>query len=156
MDPRIKKTILIAFTAGAGVAVVIAALAVGGYWYLSRPKLPKPWDTTAIVASGAPGFSLTDDGKKIRFSYSLQNKTDSDYKIASAAEIKVVVRYDDNSLSQPMPTEVASLEFPFFIPAKQAATIALAITFGGIPQRNASENDEEYHEALRAFLGDEL
>jgi hypothetical protein len=27
MDPRIKKTILIAFSAGAGVAVVIAALA---------------------------------------------------------------------------------------------------------------------------------
>jgi hypothetical protein len=32
MDPRIKKTILIAFAAGAGVAVVIAALAGGAYW----------------------------------------------------------------------------------------------------------------------------
>lgn len=31
MDPRIKTTILIAFSAGAGVAVVIAALPGGAY-----------------------------------------------------------------------------------------------------------------------------
>jgi hypothetical protein len=156
MDAKIKKILLIAFSAGAGVAVVITALAAGGYWYLLRPKPPKPWDTTAVVATGAPGFSLTNDGKRIRFSYSLQNKTGSDYQIASAAEIKVVVIYDDKSLSQPMPTEVASVEFPVFIPARQAATIAVAITFGGIPQRKQSETDEEYHEALRAFLLNEL
>jgi hypothetical protein len=156
MDPRTKKTLLIAFSAGAGVAVVIAALVAAAYWSWSRPRPPKPWNTTAIVATGAPGFSLTDDGKKIRFSYSLENKTDSDYKIASAAEIKVLVKYDDKSLSQPMPTEVASVEFPVFIPARQAATIALAITFGGFPQRKETETDEEYHEALRAFLLNEL
>lgn len=38
MDPRIKKTLLIAFSAGAGVAVVIAALAGRAYCYLSGPK----------------------------------------------------------------------------------------------------------------------
>ena len=153
MDSRIKKTLLIAFAAGAGVAVVIAALAGGAYWYLSRPK---PWDTTALVADGPPGINLADDGKKIRFKYSLENKTDSDYRISSGTEIKIVVKYNDNSLSQPMPTEVASVEFPVFVPTKQAAVVALDISFAAIPPRKESETDEQYNEVLRAYYIDRM
>jgi hypothetical protein len=156
MDPRIKKTILIAFAAGAGVAVVIAALAVGGYWYLSRPKPPKPWDTRAIVADGVPGFRPSEDGKKIRFMYSLENATGSDYRIDSGSGIKSVARDDDNTLSQPMPAEVVSVEFPIFVPTKQKSTFVIAINFANVPQRKDSETDDEYHEILRAYCLDQM
>jgi hypothetical protein len=68
-------------------------------WFLSRPRPAKRRDTTAIVADGTPGFAPTDDGKKIRFKYSLEYKTDSDHQIASGAEIKLVVY--EISLSKP-------------------------------------------------------
>lgn len=156
MDPRIKKTILIAFSAGAGVAVVIAALAAGGYWYLSRPKPPKPWDTTAIVVDGTPGFGPTEDKKKIQFTYSIKNSTDNDYRIASDAEIKLVRRGINDTLSQPLTTEVVSIEFPIFIPSKQKAAVSIDINFANIPQRKDSETDEHYHEVLRAYCLEQM
>jgi hypothetical protein len=152
MDPRIKKTILIAFSTGAGIAVVIAALGGGTYWYLSGPKPPKPWNTTAIVADGTPGFASTPDGQKIRFTYSLDNTTISDYRLESSAKIKLVSRENDGTLSQPIPLELlVSIEFPVFIPAKQKGTLPLVIHFVSIPQRKESETDEQYHETLRAY-----
>ena len=35
---------------GAGFALALVFLAGGWFWYSSRPKPPKPWDTKAIQA----------------------------------------------------------------------------------------------------------
>jgi len=157
MDPRIKKTILIAFSAGAGFAVVIAVLAAGGYWYLSRPKPPKPWDTTAIVADGTPTFDVAEDGKKVVLTYSLENNTPFDYRATSSDELNLLRRFArDNALSQPVKAETASIGFPIFIPAKQKAEMSVTINFTETPKQKPSDTPEQFHEALRAYVLDQM
>jgi hypothetical protein len=153
MDPRIKKTLLVAFAAGVGFAVAIAALAGGTYWYLSRPKPPKPWNTTAIVASGTPSFEVIENGEKVRLTFSLENNTPYDYRVTSGEDIKLLRSFSrDNTLSQPVAPETASITFPIFIPAKQKAEVAVAINFIEIPKQKTTETADQYHETLRAYV----
>jgi len=157
MDASIKKALLIAFSVGAGVAVVIAALTAGGYWYLSRPKPPKPWDTTAIVADGTPGFGVSDDGNKVVLTYSLENNTPFDYRATSSDELNLLRRFArDNALSQPVTAETASIGFPIFIPAKQKAEVSLTINFVETPKQKPSETPEQFHETLRTYVLDQM
>jgi hypothetical protein len=147
MDQRLKKTLLIAFSAGAGIAVALAALAGGAYWYLSKPKPQTPWNTTAIVASGPPSFGLTDDSKKVEFTYALENTTSSDYRIDSATGLSLVAKGDNDTLTRPMPSEIVSMVLPVFIPAKQKAVFSIDINFANVPQRKQSDATPK----LRAF-----
>jgi len=157
MDPRIKKTILIAFSAGAGIAVVIAALAGVAYWSWSRPKPQKPWDTTAIVADGTPTFDVAEDGKKVVLTYSLENNTAFDYRATSSDELHLLRRFArDNALSQPVKAETASIGFPIFIPARQKAEVSVTINFVETPKQKPSETPEQYHETLRAYVLDQM
>jgi hypothetical protein len=60
-----KRIAVISFFAGAGFAVVGLAMLAGIGWYTSRPKPLKQCDTKAIVAmEDAPGFGVSDDGKR--------------------------------------------------------------------------------------------
>jgi len=68
MDPKIKRAFWIAFGASAGIAVVLAVIAAGAFWYLSRPKPPELWNTAAIHAVEPPGFIPATEAGKIRFS----------------------------------------------------------------------------------------
>jgi hypothetical protein len=103
----------------AGIAVVLGVIAAGAFWYMSRPKPPQLWNTVAIHASGPPSFSVTNDAGKIGLNYSLENTTSSDYDVTSDTEIRVVVKYNDDTISQSIPVSAAAIEYPVFIPAKQ-------------------------------------
>jgi hypothetical protein len=62
---------------GAGFAVIVCLVVGCWKWYSSRPKAPKPWNKSAIVAT----FSdlTTDDNDDIVFYYFVENRTKSDY-----------------------------------------------------------------------------
>ena len=136
---------------GAGVGLV-AILAVGSLiWYSSRPKPPKPWNTNALIARNSPGFSVHDEGKKLQFSYAVENTTENDYQVESNYQVKVLIKTSDGSFSQLLPDEVEHIILPIFIPAKQTGAIVLELTISGIPIKESSESDDEYHERVRAF-----
>jgi len=143
--------VVISLSAGAGFALMLSLVAGGIVWYTSRPKPLKPWDTNAIIAKETPGFSVSDDGSKIEFQYTLENTTSSDYRINSDSAIKVLLRTKTGTLSPDL-SKWASAKYPLFIPAKQKAFFDLCISLGGIPQRNAHESDAEFHERLRSYL----
>jgi hypothetical protein len=108
-------------------------------------------DTSALIARTPPGFSVLDNGKKLRFSYAVENTTERDYQLDSKDEVKVLIKTSDSSLSQPVPDEDEHVGLPIFIPAKQTGTIILDVTISGIPMQVSSETDDEYHERVRAF-----
>jgi len=141
---------------GIGVALGAAAIIGSLVWYTSRPTPPKPWDTRALVAGHPPGFSVTDDGKRIRFSYPVENRTEEDYKVELAGEVKILVKTEDGGFSQPLPDEAKHLEVPIFIPAKQTGTIVVFLSVSGIPTKEPNEADKEYHERIRTFCNDRL
>jgi hypothetical protein len=152
-----KRPLFIGIGWGLGTAVGLVAI-VGGYlWYASRPKPQKPWNTTAIFSSdAAPSFGGSTDGKEVYFTYTLQNATKADYEIGPETEIRITFKNADNSLTEPLPKEVATLRRPVFIPAKQKAMSRLSIVFGNAPHKKATETDEQFHERLRAFCKEEM
>ena len=136
---------------GLGVGLIAVAAVGSLIWYSSRPKPPKPWNTSALVVRTPPGFSVHDDGKKLRFSYAVENTTENDYQVASNYQVKVLIKTSDGSFSQPLPDETEHIELPIFIPSKQTGAIILELTISGIPTKEGSETDDEYHERIRAF-----
>lgn len=67
-----------------------------------------------------------------------------------------MVKDDNSTLSESMPSGVAAIEFPVFIPAKQKGTFIVILNFATVPPRKPAETDDHYHETLRAYLQDEL
>jgi len=152
-----KKLLLVGVAWGVSTAIGLAAIAGGYLWYESRPKPPKPWNTTAIVSSDdAPSFDTTGDDKEIHFTYTLHNATEVDYEIGPETEIRITFKNSDGSLTEPLPNEVATLRRPVFIPARQKAMSRLSVVFGNVPQKKTIETDEQYHERLREFCKQEM
>lgn len=151
-----KRFALKWLSVGLGIGLA-GALAVGSLiWFNSRPKTPKPWNASALIAKTPPGFSAADDGKKVSFAYAVENTTERDYQTDSKYDVKVLFKAGDGSLSQPLPDEAAHVGLPIFIPAKQTGTIMLDLTVSGIPTQMNNETDDEYHERVRAFCDKKL
>lgn len=125
-------------------------------WLGSKPKPPKPWNSAAIVARNSPSFNPGKTNREIQLSYSLENTTEADYQIDSDAHLKIMLRTAEGTFSQPIPADAAFVKLPIFIPPKQTAFVELTLLIPGVPERNAKDTDEEYHERLRAFLQDHL
>ena len=152
-----KKVLLVGVGWGLGTAVGLALIIGGFLRYESRPKPPKPWNTTAILSSDdVPSFDGSRDGKEIHFTYTLQNATDTDYEIGSETEIRITFKNRDGSLTEPLPKELVTLRRPVFIPAKQKAMSRISLVFGNVPQKKTTETDEQYHERLRTFCKEEI
>jgi hypothetical protein len=147
-----KRLAVISLFGGAGFAVAVAGIVGAIAWYNSRPKQPRAWNTSAIVADGPPTFSAGDDGKKIEFVYSLQNKSVTDYQIDSASSIKLLVKTKDGTFSPPLSSE--DVHLPIFVPAKQRAALLVSVPLPDFPEKGRFEFDGEYHERLRAYLND--
>jgi hypothetical protein len=150
-----KKPLFIGLGWGLGTALGLVVLVGGFLWYQSRPRPPKPWNTAALAVKEPPSFH-SGDHEHLEFNYSVQNTTNFDYQIVSDEKVKVVARYKDGTLSTPLSTEVRHLELPVFIPANQKGQLTFSVGLTGIPERKASESDEQYHEQLRAYCEDHL
>jgi hypothetical protein len=154
--PTWKKILLRSAGFGAGFAIVVCGVIGGVIWYSSRPsKAVKKWNTTALKVTEPPAFGAYKNDKDSRmyveFNYSVQNNTDDDYKIESAESLKVLVRFTDGSVSEPVTTEAASVKLPVFLPAKETGALSLVIQ-QSVPTKTERETDEDYHEQLRSYL----
>lgn len=154
--PTWKKILLRSAGFGAGFAIVVCGVIGGVLWYSSRPsKAVNKWNTTALKVTEPPAFGAYKNDKDSRmyveFNYSVQNNTDDDYKIESAESLKVLVRFTDGSVSEPVTTEAASVKLPVFLPAKETGALSLVIQ-QSVPTKTERETDEDYHEQLRSYL----
>lgn len=120
-------------------------------WYSSRPAPPQRWNKNALVATEPPGFDASKDGKRIVFTYSVENTTNTDYSVDSIYGIKVLIRDKGDSLSQPLSEDTSPLRLPIFIPAKQRGRLTVSLTLSGIPVQATTDTDAEYHEQLRIY-----
>src|SRR5208282_2358808 len=102
-----KRLIVISIFAGAGFALTIALMVAGMTWYNSRPK---PWNTQAIPAIGPPGFNLSEDGRWVRFKYTLSNATNQDYSVTNPQSLRIMLRVEDKSFRGPLSSVEAKIE----------------------------------------------
>jgi hypothetical protein len=151
-----KKFLFIGAGWGLGTAAGLALLTGGLLWYQNRPEPSKPWNTAALVGKEPPGFVSDNEHAHIKFIYYIQNTTKFDYQISSDGDVKVMARYKDGTLSAPLPTDVRHLDLPVFIPAHQTGELTLLVALSGIPEQEASESFDQYHERLRAYCEDHL
>ncbi|SRR5216684_8530503 len=73
-----KRLFIKAAGFGAGLAVVVCLVVGSWKWYSSRPKSPKPWNQSAVVAT----FSdlTTDRDGDLVFYYFVENRSKFDYQ----------------------------------------------------------------------------
>jgi hypothetical protein len=75
---------------GAGSLLMLAVIVVGGFWYMSRPKPPEPWDSAAIQAEFL-SLAASNERDVINLWYTVKNSTRLDYKINDVSA--VISRY---------------------------------------------------------------
>jgi hypothetical protein len=153
---RWKRFALKWFAVGSGFAVASVVLVFMLIWYSSRPKPPKPWNTTALTAHEAPGFEASRDAKKLEFTFMLENATEGDYHLESDAGLIMMIRNRDGSLSRPIPRDIAPVDTPVFVPSHQKGVLGISLALGEIPQQNPGESDDDYHERIRSFCNERL
>jgi hypothetical protein len=159
--PTWKRILLKSMGFGAGFAIVVC-VAVGTWiWYDSKPKPPKPWNSSALKATDPPYFSSfavagkngSPEKSSIKFTYSILNNTDTDYEMNKGDELKLLLKLGD-TVSQPAP--FLTLDFPIFIPSKQKGTLTVSIATNSVPDKAKDDTDEQYHEHLRTYIEKEL
>jgi len=153
-----KRALAIAFSFGAGVALMgVAALALLSW----RASLPQPWNTTSITAT----FDSVDtEGpeKKLVFYYILQNNRDRDFRITSERELVLTGKLErQQSLTQESSKEFLSGELLVFIPARQRARFAIHLGYsyrGSQPLSGGTAKAERDHDRalIAAYVRDEL
>lgn len=149
--PTWKRIFLKAAGFGVGITLALAVLASGLYWYSTRPKPPKPWNTKAIRATY---YNVTTSGSgaglKIDFGYILENTTDRDYSLDEFPKPHIAVKLEDTQSLAELNDENLKLRLPIYIPAHQKVRIYVEVPPYGLttefPGNAASEGDlEKFH-----------
>jgi hypothetical protein len=155
--PTWKKLALGSLFGGIGFAAVLAAVAGTLVLYRSRPIPPKPWNTSALVASTkAPYFYTLSNNDGIHFNYRVTNNTDSDYSLDDEAtkRLKVTFKSEDGAaVSHPIgPKDPdTTLDSPVFIPARRTGELTLSINISDYPRRRAIEAEKDYQDRLEKW-----
>jgi len=110
-----------------GAAVVALCAAAAAVWYPTsqRHALGSAWPADAIHATLETVVPAHND---LSFRYLLENRTDSDFRIADASDIRILGR---STTSTGLPPELAphvSGEFPLLLPAHGKTHFALVWT----------------------------
>jgi hypothetical protein len=140
--PLWKKILLRSLGFGAGFAVVLCVAAGIFLWNQGRPKPPKPWSRQAVTAEY--DFASTDDDNKIFFYYTVQNNTESDYRLDSDSQVELAVRLKTEKAFDSS-GKVLTLEYPVFIPAKGRARVKVKIP-QAYPEHDRQETSDELYE----------
>jgi len=139
-----------------GLAFVLAATLVGAYFYRqeSRPTLPAPWNTSALVATASPTYA-SNDGKSLELSYTVKNNTVLNYSQddEAAKKLRLMIKNQDGELSPPFENkELKLLSTPIFIPAGQTGALSLSIEDSDLPTPKDREVKADYDERVRTYL----
>ncbi len=146
---------LISLCGGMGLALMLTLICAAIVWFNGRSGSPRPWDTTAIVALPAPRFvPASDEEKGVQLTYTLENRTELDYRSDYDGRVTILLRMRSGALSEPIPGDAVFIRKPIFLPSKQQAYVTLSLLLPGMPERKASDPDEQYQNSLRGFLLD--
>jgi len=138
------------FFIGLGLAVgAVGALSVW-IWLASRPTPPTPWNDSALVAKGYPGFRALAD--TIELSYAIRNTTREDYSVEDVSRLRLFMRTVDDSALVLLERE--SVRTPLFIPAGESGLVDLWVRFAKTPRQALTESDSAFHEAVRMMLNE--
>jgi hypothetical protein len=143
--------------AGAMFGLIIALALVVGFvvWWQSRPK---PWDTESVTAT----FDSVDtEGTQntLLFFYTVENRTDRDYKVEGANGATIAVRLkEQGSLALDATGKLVTVEFPLFIPAHEKILYRIHVGGPYKSEKSLPTGDEKKarHAAVAAFVADEL
>lgn len=151
-----KRLLVVSAGAGAGFALVLAAIFGAFSWYESRPTPPKPWDRGAVKATDAPRyFRSSKDAYAVELHYTVENRTEHDYELPlESYDLKILARRSDGLLGAP--TSDVCLASPVFIPPHQKGSLHLKVRVAKLPQRQTGESDDADGERLRNFLSTDL
>jgi hypothetical protein len=151
-----KRLAIVSASAGAGLAVTMALIVGGLLWYSSRPHPPKPWNTSALKAT-YDYIDTEGDKRTIVFYYTLENKTDADYKVESGVNATIALHLQrQDSLSVERDESYVKIDYPLFVPAKQRSRFAihlLAYPYQGKEVLKADASLEERRSFRKALAG---
>jgi hypothetical protein len=152
-----KRTFVKAAGFGAGVALMVALVVGAGTWYLHRPKPPKPWDRNALVAEMVH-VDTSGENHDITIYYTIENRTDFDYRVADRTNITVTGRLGKwQSLSGS--NDYFTIDYPIFIPARQKAYFGIGLHYpytGDAGIKTTKEDQERQQRELLEFLKKEV
>ena len=129
---------------------VVASLAA---WYWNRPKLPKPWNSKAIVAVYR-NVNVEDSNQKISFVYTLANNTDEDFRLTQSDTPEVGLKIDSPDTYAEF-NQYAKLDLPVIIPAHKKALAILRFDYKYPEKLKTDPSDDErreYRKKVEEFL----
>lgn len=143
---RNKQLLLGFLLAVALAAVIFPYIHPGG-------RASRPWNSGAITASyvGVQLRELDSGNAALYLAYEVQNRTDSDYRLADGPNALVMTRLRaDGSLSS---QQQVRLSYPTFLPARQRARVALEIPS---PFGWPADGDPAFRDKLKDFVNQKL
>jgi len=109
----------------AGACVVVAVVTALLFKYPSRNPPNGLWNKTAIHATLERVVPAHND---LSFIYVLENRTDSDYRIAAESDVRIFGKSKSKSEALAKMAEHISGEFPLWVPARRKVHFALVWT----------------------------
>jgi hypothetical protein len=109
------------------LALAMAACTAGAWIVVGRSHANRQvtWKTDAIRATLEVVVPAHNDAS---FRYVLENRTDTDYRIADGASVRMAVRSRSTRELTPRLAEHVSGEFPLWVPARRRVHFALVWT----------------------------
>jgi hypothetical protein len=155
----IKRLIIISVSFGIGFAVTVALIIAGFMWYQSRPKLPKPWNPNAMIAT-YDYIDVEGQDNNFVFYYTLENRTDIDYKISESSDVIVMGKLEkQKSLTGDSKGEDLKPDHPILIPAKERIRFGIHLGYPykkKMKEGSTKEEKKQYREELRKYVSEEL
>jgi hypothetical protein len=153
-----KRVVLAWLSAGAGLSIGFS-LVWGGYlWYSARPKLPKPWNTSAIKAS----FDRVDtEGEKntLVFWYTLANETEFDFRMTSEHSVHLMSKLQRQGSLAPSSEGLEKFDLPVFIPARQKLQYGIHVVYPYAErskENSTADEKRDYRKRLTSWINQEL
>ena len=123
-----KRIAVRSFFFDLGVALFCGLFVSGVFWYVSRPKPEKPWNTAAIIAT-YDYIETHGEDDHLMFCYVLENTTDHDYRIENNSGITIAGKLaKEKSLSE-ISGGYVKTDYPIFVPTKQRSRFFIEIPY---------------------------
>ena len=119
--------------------------AVVGAWvlYTERPKPLKSWNKQAIAAE-YDYVSPQGDKNNLAFYYTLQNNTDSDYRVDSYSPVEITGKLRQQKEFAAFSDKDVTTNYPVFVPARSRVRFVLNIEYPYPVREKSNPTDEEH------------
>jgi hypothetical protein len=130
---------------GAGFAVFASIILGAALWWSSRPPKQKPWNDTAVVAS-YESVDTEGDANTFRFTYTLENKTDTDYRVENDSRVHLAAFLKRSQSLSFSNSENLHADYPIYIPAKSRVRFQVHLGYPYPIKPDYSASDDEQHD----------